>query len=153
MLSDIRPFDDLNYGGNGSTGNVSIRNIEFLSSFTGEDIDGDGLNQFEPLKRKVDDDMVRQGERVKEREKEEELERERTRGMAKEFEAGGFSDNTEDNTEDTEDEDDGESYRLADRSAGSREYLKSTLMNHAIWSDRTFWEQALWQCTMEQVSE
>ena len=82
-----------------------------------------------------------------------EIEGKKTRSIAREFEVGGFSDNTEDNTEDSDDEDvdDIESYRLADRSAGSREYLKSTLMTHAIWRDRLFWEQALWQCTMEQV--
>ena len=45
----------------------------------------------------------------------------------------------------------GDDDRLADRGAGNREYLKSTLMAHDIWKDRSFWEQTLWQCTMEQV--
>lgn len=45
----------------------------------------------------------------------------------------------------------GDDDRLADRGAGNREYLKSALMAHDIWKDRSFWEQALWQCTMEQV--
>jgi hypothetical protein len=45
----------------------------------------------------------------------------------------------------------GDDDRLADRGAGNREYLKSTLMAHDIWKDRSFWEQTLWQCAMEQV--
>ena len=90
--------------------------------------------------RHGDGDIRQESERIKER------------SVAREFEVGGFSDNTEDNTEDSDDDDDDiESYRLADRSAGSREYLKNALMSHAIWRDRSFWEQALWQCTMEQV--
>lgn len=50
-----------------------------------------------------------------------------------------------------ESDDVGDDDRLADRGASSREYLKATLMAHDLWKDQQFWEQALWQCTVEQV--
>lgn len=51
-----------------------------------------------------------------------------------------------------ESDDVGDDDRLADRGASSREYLKATLMAHDLWKDQHFWEQALWQCTVEQVT-
>jgi hypothetical protein len=42
-----------------------------------------------------------------------------------------------------------------DDSGGSdtalRQYLKDRLVDHPLWHDGTFWEQVLWQCTLEQV--
>lgn len=32
-----------------------------------------------------------------------------------------------------------------------RQFIKEKLMGHAIWQDGNFWEQALWQCAIEQV--
>ena len=43
-----------------------------------------------------------------------------------------------------EDEDNG-------RDTAMRQYLKDRLVDHQIWHDGTFWEQVLWQCTIEQV--
>lgn len=37
------------------------------------------------------------------------------------------------------------------RDTGQRQYLKDKLIEHPIWHDGTFWEQVLWQCTIEQV--
>lgn len=45
---------------------------------------------------------------------------------------------------DLEEEDEG-------RDTGLRQYLKDSLIDHPIWHDGTFWEQVLWQCTVEQV--
>lgn len=50
-----------------------------------------------------------------------------------------------------ESDDVGDDDRLADRGASSREYLKVPLMSHDLWKDQHFWEQALWQCAVEQV--
>lgn len=41
--------------------------------------------------------------------------------------------------------------RLRDRAADKREYLKEMLISHSIWRDESFWEQALWQCALEQL--
>ena len=70
------------------------------------------------------------------------------------------SDN-DNNSNDSDDDDDdvsesndvGEDDRISDRGSGKREYLKAALLAHDIWKDRSFWEQALWQCTVEQVRE
>lgn len=32
-----------------------------------------------------------------------------------------------------------------------RQYLKELLIAHPIWGEGRFWEQALWQCVLEQV--
>lgn len=37
------------------------------------------------------------------------------------------------------------------RGSQFRQYIKEKLMGHEIWADSNYWEQALWQCTMEQV--
>ena len=37
------------------------------------------------------------------------------------------------------------------RDTAMRQYLKDRLVDHHIWHDGTFWEQVLWQCTIEQV--
>ena len=53
-----------------------------------------------------------------------------------------------------EDHEEGEAdnnYRLASRGIHNRDYLKEMLMSHSLWRDGSFWEQALWQCTLEQV--
>ena len=50
-----------------------------------------------------------------------------------------------------ESDDVGDDDRLADRGASNREYLKAPLMAHDLWKDQHFWEQALWQCAVEQV--
>jgi hypothetical protein len=50
-----------------------------------------------------------------------------------------------------ESDDVGDDDRLADRGASSREYLKAPLLAHDLWKDQHFWEQALWQCAVEQV--
>jgi hypothetical protein len=34
---------------------------------------------------------------------------------------------------------------------GRRMYLKELLISHVIWLDGRFWEQALWQCVLEQL--
>lgn len=57
----------------------------------------------------------------------------------------------EDQTCLAESDDVGDDDRLADRGASSREYLKAPLMAHDLWKDQHFWEQALWQCAVEQV--
>lgn len=40
-----------------------------------------------------------------------------------------------------------------ERGAKKREYIKEMLSAHSIWhnSNSKFWEQALWQCAIEQV--
>lgn len=57
----------------------------------------------------------------------------------------------EEEEEDEESNDVGEDDRISDRGSGKREYLKTALLAHDIWKDKSFWEQALWQCTVEQV--
>lgn len=57
--------------------------------------------------------------------------------------------NDNDNYNDNDEHDD---YRLAERGADSRDYLKEMLVSHSIWRESRFWEQCLWQCTVEQVS-
>ena len=37
------------------------------------------------------------------------------------------------------------------RDTALRQYLKDRLVDHPLWHDGTFWEQVLWQCTLEQV--
>jgi hypothetical protein len=32
-----------------------------------------------------------------------------------------------------------------------RVYLKELLLSHPIWKDKSFWEQTLWDCILEQV--
>ena len=34
-----------------------------------------------------------------------------------------------------------------------RQYLKEILVSHPIWAEGRFWEQALWQCVVEQVDD
>ena len=33
----------------------------------------------------------------------------------------------------------------------NREFIKEALINHPIWRDGNYWEQALWQCVIQQV--
>jgi hypothetical protein len=33
-----------------------------------------------------------------------------------------------------------------------RQFLKEIVVSHPIWQEGRFWEQALWQCVLEQVS-
>jgi hypothetical protein len=37
------------------------------------------------------------------------------------------------------------------RDTDCREYLKEVLINNPLWREARFWEQALWQCVLEQV--
>ena len=39
----------------------------------------------------------------------------------------------------------------AKRGVEFRQYIKEKLMGHPIWQDGNYWEQALWQCAIEQV--
>jgi hypothetical protein len=32
-----------------------------------------------------------------------------------------------------------------------RKYLKEIIISHSLWQEGRFWEQALWQCVLEQV--
>lgn len=32
-----------------------------------------------------------------------------------------------------------------------RQYIKEKLVAHPLWHDGNYWEQALWQCAIEQV--
>jgi hypothetical protein len=32
-----------------------------------------------------------------------------------------------------------------------RQYLKEIIVSHPLWQEGRFWEQALWQCVLEQV--
>lgn len=32
-----------------------------------------------------------------------------------------------------------------------RQFLKEIIISHQLWQEGRFWEQALWQCVMEQV--
>jgi hypothetical protein len=50
--------------------------------------------------------------------------------------------------DDNEDEDED----APKRGVEFREYIKEKLMGHPIWEDGNFWEQALWQCAIEQVT-
>jgi hypothetical protein len=66
--------------------------------------------------------------------------------------ADGVEDGVEVEVEvEVDDDEDREFERPTDRSTGDREYLKELLSAHAIWHDGHFWEQALWQCAVEQV--
>eukprot|EP01038_Epipyxis_sp_PR26KG_P012593 gene12593-16887_t len=47
------------------------------------------------------------------------------------------------------DEDDG---IIGKRGADHRQYIKERLVNHPIWQDGNYWEQALWQCALEQLA-
>lgn len=39
----------------------------------------------------------------------------------------------------------------AKRGVQYRQFIKEKLMGHRIWHDGSYWEQALWQCALEQV--
>lgn len=53
----------------------------------------------------------------------------------------------------TADNDDGdiEDEDGAKRGVQYRQFIKEKLMGHRIWHDGSYWEQALWQCALEQV--
>lgn len=51
-----------------------------------------------------------------------------------------------------DDEDDDDDDDAPKRGVEFREYIKEKLMGHPIWEDGNFWEQALWQCAIEQVT-
>jgi hypothetical protein len=66
------------------------------------------------------------------------------------------------NSDAEEDEDEAEADGFGDRDSSSsqpvdetsrdrRQYLKELLISHPIWAEGRFWEQALWQCVLEQV--
>ena len=38
------------------------------------------------------------------------------------------------------------------RGVDNREYIKELLIKHPVWKDGNYWEQALWQCAIEQVN-
>lgn len=50
-----------------------------------------------------------------------------------------------------DEDDEDEETAAARRGVLYRQFLKEKLMGHAIWQDGNFWEQALWQCAIEQV--
>ncbi len=52
----------------------------------------------------------------------------------------------------TQDEDEEDEDGNAKRGVEYRQYIKEKLMGHPIWQDGNYWEQALWQCAIEQVS-
>jgi hypothetical protein len=54
--------------------------------------------------------------------------------------------------EDGPDDDDSDD-SSARRGVEFRQYIKEKLMGHRIWHDGSYWEQALWQCALEQVSK
>ena len=37
------------------------------------------------------------------------------------------------------------------RGVENRQYIKEMLITHPVWKDGNYWEQALWQCAIEQV--
>ncbi len=51
----------------------------------------------------------------------------------------------------TEQNDDESSRHHLSDSRDSRQYLKDVLITHPLWKEARFWEQALWQCVLEQV--
>ncbi len=38
-----------------------------------------------------------------------------------------------------------------ERGIEHREFIKERLLDHPLWKEGQFWEQALWQCAIEQV--
>lgn len=40
---------------------------------------------------------------------------------------------------------------IARRGTEHRQYIREKLVLHPIWKDNGYWEQALWQCAVEQV--
>ncbi len=49
------------------------------------------------------------------------------------------------------DEEEDEDASIAKRGVAHRQYIKEKLTTHPIWQDGNYWEQALWQCAIEQV--
>lgn len=62
-------------------------------------------------------------------------------------EPGGVGSERSNGEEEDEEDDDGENAKVRER----REYLKDMLSPHSLWHSGAFWEQALWQCSREQV--
>jgi hypothetical protein len=66
-------------------------------------------------------------------------------------------DDDDDGASDTDHSSDGREERLSLNERGRedggarRKYLKELLISHSIWSDGRFWEQALWQCVLDQL--
>ena len=52
----------------------------------------------------------------------------------------------EDGSEEEEDED-----QIARRGIIYRQYIKEKILGHPLWADGNYWEQALWQCAIEQL--
>ena len=63
---------------------------------------------------------------------------------------GESNDNDGDNDDD-DNEDDDDDEGAGRRGAEHRHYIKERLLQHPIWQDGNYWEQALWQCAIEQV--
>ena len=56
----------------------------------------------------------------------------------------------DDDEDDDEDEDEVDQVQT-ERGAHHRIYVKELLVEHSLWQDGNFWEQALYECAMEQV--
>jgi hypothetical protein len=52
---------------------------------------------------------------------------------------------------DSEDEE-GATERLVRRGILYRQFIKEKILGHPLWQDGNYWEQALWQCAIEQVT-
>jgi hypothetical protein len=55
-------------------------------------------------------------------------------------------------TDDRQSHDSGTDEDAPRRGIEYRQYIKEKLMGHKLWKDGNFWEQALWQCAIEQVT-
>lgn len=57
----------------------------------------------------------------------------------------------EEETESNQDESDKNNFR-SNEVGKRRQYLKEIIISHTLWQEGRFWEQALWQCVLEQVN-
>ena len=71
--------------------------------------------------------------------------------------AGDRDEDHDSDNHDADHDDDGDDRGDADldgvvkRGIVNREFIKEALINHPIWRDGNYWEQALWQCVIQQV--
>lgn len=48
-------------------------------------------------------------------------------------------------------EEEDEEEEIARRGIQYRQYIKEKILGHPLWEDGNYWEQALWQCAIEQL--
>jgi hypothetical protein len=57
----------------------------------------------------------------------------------------------DDSDQDDSEDEEGANERLVRRGILYRQFIKEKILGHPLWQDGNYWEQALWQCAIEQV--